>query len=128
MEWRTIEPLEISLPDCETHVHEYREPNVAAEVSRICAIAPDLLRAVPNIRMPFHSMRGLEVAHVTERARPIPWGNLYNPDRNTRNERRHVAVIHWHALTSAGWSQQFGRSGIFFRFVPDGFIHKCPVS
>ncbi|HET9130788.1 MAG TPA: hypothetical protein VFO86_07570, partial [Terriglobia bacterium] len=78
LQWngKRIEPLAMSLPDCETHVHEYRVPNVADEVSRICAIAPDLLQPVPHIPGNAVSirMRGLEVAHVTEMGTTYPMG------------------------------------------------------
>ena len=94
MQWNgeTVEPLEMSLTDCETHVHEYREPNVAAEVSRICAIAPNLLQAVPQISGNAVSirMRGLEVAHVTERGTTYPMGEPLQPLIETlASERRH---------------------------------------
>jgi len=94
MQWNgeTVEPLEMSRIDCETHVHEYREPNVTAEVSRICAIAPDLLQAVPQISGNAVSirMRGLEVAHVTERGTTYPMGEPLQPLIATlASERRH---------------------------------------
>ena len=78
LQWngRTIEPLAMNLPECETHVHEYRVPNVANEVARICALAPDILQAVPNIAGNAISirMRGLEVAHITETGTTYPMG------------------------------------------------------
>jgi hypothetical protein len=94
LQWngKTIEPLEMTLPECETHVHEYREPNVAAEVSRICAIAPDLLQAVPHIPGNGVSirLRGLEVAHVTERGTTYPMGEpLPSLVETLASERRH---------------------------------------
>ena len=94
LQWngKTIEPLEMSLPDGETHVHEYREPNVAAEVARVCAIAPDLLQAVPYIPGNAVSirLRGLEVAHVTESGTTYPMGEPLQPLIETlANERRH---------------------------------------
>ena len=88
----TVATLDMNLPDCETHVHEYREPNVAAEVARICAIAPDLLQAVPHIPGNAVSirMRGLEVAHVTETGTTYPMGEpLQELIETLANERRH---------------------------------------
>jgi hypothetical protein len=49
---------------------------VAPEVERICAIAPDLLQAVPNIagRAISIRLRGIEVAEVSEKATTYPLG------------------------------------------------------
>ena len=78
LQWneKTIEPLAMNLPECETQVHEYRVPQVEHEVSRICAVAPDLLQAVPHIPGNAVSirMRGLEVAHITETGTTYPMG------------------------------------------------------
>lgn len=94
LEWdgERVGPLEMSLPDSETHVHEYREPKVAAEVMRICALAPDLLQAVPNIPGNAVSvrLRGLEVAHVTQTGTTYPMGEpLSTLVEKLSNERRH---------------------------------------
>jgi hypothetical protein len=94
LQWngKTIDPLVMTLPDGETHVHEYREPNVAAEVSRICAIAPDLLQAVPHIPGNAVSirLRGLEVAHVTETGTTYPMGEPLQPlIESLASERRY---------------------------------------
>jgi hypothetical protein len=94
LQWngKTIDPLVMTLPDGETHVHEYREPNVAAEVSRICAIAPDLLLAVPHIPGNAVSirLRGLEVAHVTETGTTYPMGEPLQPlIESLASERRY---------------------------------------
>jgi hypothetical protein len=94
LQWNgeAIEPLEMSLPESETHVHDYREPNVAAEVQRICALAPELLQAVPHIPGNAVSirLRGLEVAHVTESGTTYPMGEPLPPLIETlANERRH---------------------------------------
>jgi hypothetical protein len=60
----------------ETHVQEFAPPDVAPEVERICAIAPDLLQAVPNIagRAISIRLRGIEVAEVSEKATTYPLG------------------------------------------------------
>jgi len=94
LQWNgtTIEPLEMNLPESETHVHEYREPNVAAEVARICSLAPDLLQAVPYIPGNAVSirLRGLEVAHVTEAGTTYPMGEPLQPlIESLASERRH---------------------------------------
>jgi len=87
-----VEPLEMSLPDSETHVHDYHPPDVGPEVSRICALAPDLLQAVPHIPGNAVSirLRGLEVAHVTESGTTYPMGEPLQPLIETlTSERRH---------------------------------------
>ena len=94
LQWNgdSIEPLDMSLPDSETRVHDYRTPDVAAEVARICAIAPDLLQAVPYIPGNAVSIRfrGLEVAHVAESGTTYPMGEPLQPLIETlANERRH---------------------------------------
>jgi hypothetical protein len=69
LQWNgtTIGPLEESAREPETHVHEFAIPDVGSEVSRICALAPDLLQAVPHIagRAVSVRLRGLEVARVS---------------------------------------------------------------
>jgi hypothetical protein len=94
LQWNgdSIEPLDMTLTETETRVHEYREPGVAAEVARICAIAPDLLQAVPSIPGNAVSIRfrGLEVAHVTESGTTYPMGEPLQPLIETlASERRH---------------------------------------
>jgi hypothetical protein len=94
LQWdgEAIEPLDMSFDDSETHVHDYREPDVAAEVGRICALAPHLLQAVPHIPGNAVSirLRGLEIAHVTENGTTYPMGEPLPPLIETlANERRH---------------------------------------
>jgi hypothetical protein len=83
LEWdgETLHPLRWKIPDVETHVYPCNEPNVQAEVARICAIAPDLLQAVRHI--PGHAvsirLRGLEIARVAEDSTTFPMGEPLEP-------------------------------------------------
>ncbi len=83
MEWdgSSIVPLDMEIPVPETHVHEFHLPPVEIEVSRICALAPDLLQAVPNIpaRAISIRLRGLEVARVSESETTYPMGEPLQP-------------------------------------------------
>jgi len=94
LQWdgNTIQPLEMTLPVSETHVHEYHDLHVETEVARICALAPDLLLAVPHI--PGHAvsirLRGLEIARVTETGTAYPMGEPLQPLIETlARDRRH---------------------------------------
>jgi hypothetical protein len=94
LQWNgeSIEPLDMSLSETETHVHDYQEPQVGAEVARICALAPDLLQAVPHIPEQGVSirLRGLEIARVSEKATTYPMGEPLEPLIETlTNERCH---------------------------------------
>jgi hypothetical protein len=75
-----------------TRVHPYIQPDVQPEVARICALAPDLLQAVPHIpgRAVSIRLRGLEVARVAEGQTTYPLGEPLPPviERLSR-ERRH---------------------------------------
>jgi hypothetical protein len=128
---KTIEPLAMSLPDCETHVHEYRVPNVADEVSRICAIAPDLLQAVPDIPGNAVSirMRGLEVAHITETGTTYPMGEpLHALIETLAKERRYSSR---HPLAHAyeeRWleSNLIRQAGDLFPVLPEWIYPQVP--
>jgi len=78
LEWdgENLQALRWNTPDVETHVYPCIAPNVNTEVERICAIAPDLLQAVPHIpgRAVSIRLRGLEVARVTEDQTTFPLG------------------------------------------------------
>lgn len=78
LEWdgESLQPLRWDTPDVETQVYPCIEPNVQAEVARICAIAPDLLQSVPHIpgRAISIRLRGLEVARVAEDQTTYPLG------------------------------------------------------
>ncbi len=83
LEWdgERLQPLQWEVPEVETHVYPCAEPNVGAEVERICSIAPDLLQAVPHIpgRAVSIRLRGLEVARVTEDGATYPLGEPLEP-------------------------------------------------
>lgn len=83
LQWdgEAIAPLDITPSDQETHVHDYYEPSVQTEVSRICALAPGLLQAVPNIsdRAISIRLRGIEVARVGEYGTTYPMGEPLQP-------------------------------------------------
>jgi hypothetical protein len=78
LQWdgNTIQPLEESATEPETHVQPFNLPDADAEVERICALAPDLLRAVPHIAGKAVSirLRGIEVARVTNEGTLYPLG------------------------------------------------------
>ena len=95
-ESKNLEPLRMDLPDVETRVHDYRKPDVAAEVERICAIAPDLLQATPHIPENAISirLRGLEVARVSETGTTYPMGEPLEPLIETLAEQRRHGSSH----------------------------------
>jgi hypothetical protein len=78
LQWdgETISPMDDAGEDPETHVHEFAMPDVAAEVTRICTIAPDLLQAVPHVAGGAVSirLRGIEVARVSRNQTHYPLG------------------------------------------------------
>ena len=78
LEWdeESLRSLRWNTADVETHVYPCIEPNVRSEVERICAIAPELLQAVPHIpgRAISIRLRGLEVARVAEGETTFPLG------------------------------------------------------
>jgi len=79
LEWdgESIRPLDLAGPEPETHVHEYRMPDVRCEVERICGVAPHVLQPVPHIAGNAVSirLRGLEVARVSENGTMYPFGD-----------------------------------------------------
>jgi hypothetical protein len=91
-----IQPLGESSGEPQTHVQEFYMPDAAAEVSRICNLAPDLLQAVPHIAGKAISirLRGIEVARVSDAGTcyPLgePLGDVINEiDRLRRHGSRH---------------------------------------
>jgi hypothetical protein len=68
--------FESTAAEPETHVQDFTPPDVGPEVARICALAPELLQAVPNIagRAISIRLRGIEVAQVSEKATTYPLG------------------------------------------------------
>ena len=96
-----IAPLTEELVEPETHVYDYRIPNVQEEVARICSLAPDLLQPTIHIPGPAVSirLRGLEVAHVAESGTTFPLGEPLQPlIEQLSRERRHGSR---HALARA---------------------------
>lgn len=83
MEWdgALIKPLEMDNPVPETHVHEIVPLHVENEVARICALAPGLLQALPNIAARAISVRfrGLEIAKVSDNTTSYPMGEPLEP-------------------------------------------------
>jgi len=71
-----IERFEDFASEPETHVHEFRMPEATAEVGRICALAPDLLQAVPHIagRAVSIRLRGIEIARISDTETQYPLG------------------------------------------------------
>ena len=69
LQWdgNTVQPLPDSAAEPETHVQDFRMPDLSMEVARICNLAPDLLQAVPHIAGQAISirLRGIELARVT---------------------------------------------------------------
>jgi hypothetical protein len=71
-----IEALPESADEPETYVQPFALPDAESEVCRICALAPDLLRALPYIPGSAISirLRGIEVARVTKEGTLYPLG------------------------------------------------------
>ena len=78
LQWdgRAIAPLEDSPVEPETRVQDFVVPDVAPEVTRICALAPDLLQAIPHIAGKAVSirLRGIELARVANEGTVYPLG------------------------------------------------------
>jgi hypothetical protein len=72
----SIEPLEESAEEPETHVQPFVLPDAAEEISRICTMAPGLLQTVPHIAGKAMSirLRGIEIARVSEQGTLYPLG------------------------------------------------------
>jgi hypothetical protein len=70
----TFAPQAIAGP--ETHVQEFQMPEAAAEIARICSLAPHLLQAVPHIagRAISIRLRGIEVARISAAGTVYPLG------------------------------------------------------
>jgi hypothetical protein len=83
LEWdgERLQPLRWRTSNVETHVYPCIVPDVHGEVAQICAIAPDLLQAVPHIpgRAISIRLRGLEVARVGEGQTTFPLGEPLEP-------------------------------------------------
>lgn len=83
LEWdgQTLQALRWNIPDIVTNVYPLVQPDVQDKVARICAIAPDLLQAVPQIpgRAVSIRLRGLEVARVSEDKTIFPLGEPLEP-------------------------------------------------
>ena len=69
----------VSEPD--TYVQPFVLPEVEEEVARICAMAPDLLQAIPHIAAQATSVRirGIEVARVSKEGTTYPLGEPLTP-------------------------------------------------
>jgi hypothetical protein len=88
----TIKPLEESAAEPETHVQPFNLPDADLEVDRICAMAPELLHAVPHIAGKAVSirLRGIEVARVAKEGTSYPLGEpLEDVIREVGAARRH---------------------------------------
>jgi hypothetical protein len=87
-----IQPLGESSVEPETHVQPFQMPDSAAEVARICSLAPHLLQPVPHIagRAISIRLRGIEVARVSEAGTLYPLGEpLENVISELDQVRRH---------------------------------------
>jgi hypothetical protein len=88
----TLRKMEDTAAEPETHVQEFRLPDVSHEVGRIRAIAPDLLHAVPHIAGHAISvrLRGIEVARVAPEGTSYPLGEpIEKVVREIAEARRH---------------------------------------
>ena len=88
----------------ETHVQELELPDVSGEVGRICAIAPDVLHAVPHIAGNAISirLRGIEVARVSQDGTTYPLGEpiekvVKEIEQTRRHGSRHPSAHASHA-------------------------------
>jgi hypothetical protein len=83
LEWdgAALQPLRWNAAGLDTEVYPCIEPKVQPEVDRICAIAPELLQAVPHIpaRAISIRLRGIEVARVAESGTTYPLGEPLEP-------------------------------------------------
>ena len=94
LQWdgNTITPLEESATEPKTHVQPFHLLDTGSEVERICALAPDLLQAVPHIAGKAVSirLRGIEVARVGDEGTWYPLGEpLEDVIREVDTARRH---------------------------------------
>jgi len=83
LEWdgAVLAPLSLERNEIESYIYPYAEPDVAPEVRRIVAIAPNLLQAIRQIsgRAISIRFRGLELARVTEKETRYPLGEPLEP-------------------------------------------------
>ena len=83
LEWdgERLQPLRLQAAGLETEVYPCVQLNIQPEVDRICAIAPELLQAVPHIpaRAVSIRLRGIEVARVSEEETVYPLGEPLEP-------------------------------------------------
>jgi hypothetical protein len=82
LEWDGASLAPFSLEERnQSTIYPYAEPDVAAEVGRIMAIAPNLLQAIPQIsgRAVSIRFRGLELARVAEKETRYPLGEPLEP-------------------------------------------------
>ena len=96
LQWdgESLSALPLRAREVETFVYPCLDikPDVTAEVERICALAPDLLQAVPHMLGKAISIRfrGLEVARVAEGETTYPLGkSLESLIANLSRERRY---------------------------------------
>jgi hypothetical protein len=88
----SVQPLGESADEPETHVQKFVMPDAAAEVERICSLAPGLLQAVPHIAGKAVSirLRGVEVARVSDQGAAYPFGEpLADVINELAQARRH---------------------------------------
>jgi hypothetical protein len=107
-----IDRLGFSESPPETHVQPLSDLCVDAEVARICAIAPDLLQAVPHIAGKAISvrLRGIEIARVSEEGTTYPLGlPLESVIRELDRARRFGSR---HALARAYEERWLGRTSL----------------
>jgi len=78
LQWdgKTLAALDDSAEEPQTHVQQFIVPEAAPEIARICALAPDLLQAVPHIAGQAVSirLRGIELARVSSQGTVYPLG------------------------------------------------------
>jgi len=78
LEWDGVGiiPLQESTSEPVTDIQEFAIPDVAAEVDRICSLAPELLQPVPHIAGNGISvrLRGIEIARVSAEGTTYPLG------------------------------------------------------
>jgi hypothetical protein len=91
-----LQSWEDSTAEPETHVQEFRVPNAAAEVARICSLGPDLLQPVAHIAGKAISirLRGIEVARVSEAGTLYPLGEPLDDVISELDRVRHHASRH----------------------------------
>lgn len=98
-----IAPLSGHAGETETHVQEFAPPGADAEteVARICALAPELLQAVPHIpgRAMSIRLRGIEVARVSQEATTYPLGEPLDQVIRELDEARRYGSRHPMART-----------------------------